>query len=175
MEKFNESQLIEAAGIMYLTPDNCTFQKNGDFLSMTKKADSDALYSRVNLHRMFPYDKPYSFISVLNSESEELGIIINIEDFPEDVTTMIISELDRKYYVCKLLSIISVKDRFGFSYWKTKGEHGEVTFTIKDAHSSIRLDGLGDIVITDIDGNRYSLPGLKKLDKKSRKLVELYL
>ncbi|MBR4933290.1 MAG: DUF1854 domain-containing protein, partial [Clostridia bacterium] len=79
------------------------------------------------------------------------------------------------YYVCDLLSLISVKDRFGFSYWKAKSADADISFTIKDVHSSVRLDGHGNIMISDIDGNRYTLPPVEKLDAKSKKLIELYL
>ena len=88
---------------------------------------------------------------------------------------MLTRELERKYYVCELKSVTSVKDRFGFSYWKTQSADGEVTFTIRDTHNSLRQNIDGKISISDIDGNRYILPSIEQLDKKSRRLVELYL
>ena len=48
-------------------------------------------------------------------------------------------------------------------------------FTIRDAHNSIRLNRENEVLINDIDGNRYILPPLSTLDKKSRRLLELYL
>lgn len=171
----SNSQLIDAAGIVYLTSENCKFRRNGDFLAVTLNSADTKEYTRVKLHRMFPFNCPDNYISVLNNDSEEIGIITDFSNFDTDTVELIKNELDRKYYVCKLNSIISVKERFGFSYWKAMSEHGEISFTIKDVHSSIRVNGIGNILISDIDSNRYELPEMDKLDSKSKKLIELYL
>ena len=175
MDITREKELLEAAGIVYLTSDNCKFAKKGDFICLELQGNEKKNYSRVNLHRLFPFDKPYNYISVLDSDSQEIGIISDIENFDEDSRELLKHELERKYYVCVLNSVTSVKDRFGFSYWKTQSDDGEVTFTIRDTHNSLRQNIDGKISITDIDGNRYTLPPLDILDKKSRRLVELYL
>ena len=175
MDINREKELLDAAGIVYLTGDNCQFEKNGDFVSLKIKSTEETFYQRVTLHRLFPFDNPFNFISVLDSESQEIGIISDLNAFDEDVKNIIVSELERKYYVCTLTSITSVKDRFGFSYWKTQSADGEVTFTIRDTHNSLRQNIDGKISISDIDGNRYILPPIEQLDKKSRRLVELYL
>ena len=175
MDINRENELLEAAGIVYLTKDNCSFEKNGDFLSLTICSDEEKKYSRVNLHRMFPFDMPYKYISVLDMESVEIGIIAYTDIFDRDISELIKAEIDRKYYVSKINSVTSVRDRFGFSYWKTQSDNGEVIFTIRDAHNSIRLNRENEVLINDIDGNRYILPPLSTLDKKSRRLLELYL
>ena len=176
MDINKDSRLIEAAGIVYLTEENCKFTKNGDFLGLDyDKGGETVKYERVNLHRMFPFNIPFKYISVLNTDSEEIGIISSLTDFGSETEALLKKELERKYYVCELVSLISVKDRFGFSYWKAIGTDGEISFTIKDVHSSVRLDGLGNIMISDIDGNRYTLPSVDRLDSKSKKLIELYL
>lgn len=175
MDINREKELLDAAGIVYLTKENCRFDKNGDFVSLTVNSPEETTYPRVNLHRLFPFDNPYNYISVLDSESQEIGIIADLKVFDEKTKEILINELERKYYVCALTSVTSVKDRFGFSYWKAQSGDGEVTFTIRDTHNSLRQNLDGMISISDIDGNRYTLPALEQLDKKSRRLVELYL
>lgn len=171
----NESELLEAAGILYLTPENCSFAKNGDFLSVTVTKDEDKVYDKVSLHRLFPFDKRDEYISVLDCDSVEIGIISKIADLGEAAEKLILDELKRKYYICKLKSVISIKDRFGFSYWKALSEDGEVSFTIRDAHNSIRTNSDGKILLSDIDNNRYELEPFDTLDAKTRKKIELYV
>ena len=137
--------------------------------------NGESIYNRVNLRRMFPYDKPFSYISVLDSDDTEIGMIKELSDFPEDTFELLKSELERKYYICHLLSIISVKDRFGFSHWKCKTVDGTVTFTIRDVNNNIRQKPNGSVMLTDVDSNRYEIDSPEKLDKKSRKRIELYL
>ncbi len=175
MKNKNLSELEEAAGILYLEPSFCRFEKAGDFLSCTLCREDETHYKRISLHRMFPYDTPYGYISVLNTESEEIGIIRDITLFGDEVSEYLRLELDRKYYVCKLRGVLSVKDRFGFSYWKAISDDGDVTFTLRDAFNNIRKNSDGTVFITDIDSNSYALPPVETLDAKSRRCVELYL
>lgn len=175
MTKRNDTELLDAAGILYLTKDNCSFEKYGDFIGMKLKLEEEKCYKRVNLHKLFPFDRASNYISVLDCDSNEIGIIRSLDELPSEVSELLTSELGRKYYVCKLSSILSVKDRFGFSYWKAMGSNGEVTFTIRDAHNSIRRNADGTILLTDIDNNRYELPAFDLLDKKSKKRIEIYL
>jgi len=105
----------------------------------------------------------------------EIGIISKITDLGEKAEKLILDELKRKYYICKLKSVISIKDRFGFSYWKALSDDGEVSFTIRDAHNSIRTNSDGKILLSDIDNNRYELEPFDTLDAKTRKKIELYV
>ncbi len=176
MNKHNESELLDAAGIVYLDPDNCSFSKNGDFLSvkLTNIANAGEC-PKVSLHRLFPYDKHEEYISVLNEDNVELGIITDLSVFPESTRELLRAELHRKYYICRLKSVTSVRDRFGFSYWKAVSSDGEITFTVRDAHNSIRTSSDGKITISDIDNNRYELEPLESLDKRTRRRIELYV
>lgn len=172
----NESELLEAAGIVYLSPENCAFEKNGDFLSVTVTKDAEKITTeKVSLHRLFPYDKRDEYISVLDPDNIEIGIIPSIYVFNGAQHELLVSELRRKYYICKLKSVLSVRDRFGFSYWKAISVDGEVSFTIRDAHNSIRTNSDGRIQLTDIDNNRYELEPYATLDAKTKKRVELYI
>ena len=168
-----DKELEEAAGIVYLTPEKCSFSKNGDFLSCTIK-DEDRFYPRVNLHRLFPFDNPYSLISVLDPDSVEIGIIEDAEIFGNE-TTLIKDEIDRKYYVCELKSIKSIKERWGSSTWKATDATGDITITVKAAYNNVHKCRDGKILVIDSDENRYMLDPVEKLDRTTRRLIELYL
>ena len=175
MDIKRESELVDAAGIHYLNKDNCEFERTGDFVGATLRKEPKLHYNRVKLHRLFPFDMPYKYISILDEEDNELGIVLDVSEFDEETVALLKSELDRKYYVCKLKEILTVKDRFGFSHWKALSSNGEVTFTIRDAHNSIRQNHDGRIFLTDIDSNRYELDPFEMLSKKTKKRIELYL
>ena len=118
---------------------------------------------------------PWKFISVLDGDSVEIGIIDDLNVFDENTVELLKNELLNKYYVCSLDSVVSVKERFGSSYWKCFGPDGEISFSTRTSGSNVIKNKFGEIMITDIDGNRFKLPPLSKLDKKSRRIVELYL
>lgn len=173
MKKNSTEDILKAAELVYLSPEICTFTKRGDFLSMEMKGKSS--YNRVELHRLFPFGDGDKFISVMDSDSVEIGIIKNLDDFPEDMRALISAELERKYYVCKLSRIINIKDRFGFTYWDAVGENGNVSFTLTGASSNVIKNKDGKIFILDIDGNRYELPPADQLDRATLKKLDVYL
>ncbi len=134
---------------------------------------------RIFLSRAFPFDMPHDYISVLDKDKKEIGFIRSLNDFDELQKSMLIRELDAKYYTPTIKKIYSVKERYGFSYWKTECEFGEKSFTLQDTYRSIikssNPDGSERLFILDVDGNRYEIPNVEELDRQSFKKIELYL
>lgn len=159
--------------ILYITPQSGEFYKsNGDFLGL-KFQDKD--YSRVSLHRAFPFSKEDSFISVRDKENNEIGLIKNLSDFSEDIERLFNVELTRRYLLPTVCNINSVKEEFGYSYWDVVTNIGPKKFTIKKDNSSFINIKDNKILITDVDGNRYEIDDYTKLDARSYKLIELLL
>ena len=120
-EQKKATELGDVVSIIYLTRENSTFTKNGDFVSLTvtlpKETGPDGeetggtkTYDRVYFHRAFPYDHPYEFISALDRDGVEIGIIRDLSDIESDAVELVKGELDRKYYAPVIDRIVSVKD-----------------------------------------------------------------
>lgn len=122
---------------------------------------------------------PLEYISVLDRDKKEIGFIRSLDDFDEPARGMLLHELEAKYYTPKIKKIYSVKERYGFSYWKTECEFGEKSFTLQDTFRSIirshLADGTERVFILDVDGNRYEIENVEALDRQSYKKIELYL
>ena len=177
-----KKSLNEIVAIVYITKDNAVFEKKSDFLTLTLTAPNEEgvvetkTYERIFLHRAFPFDNPFSYISVLDKDNKEIGMISDLSVLAEEDAEAIRNELNRKYYTPVVKSIISMKDKFGFSYWKVMTDEGELSFTLHDTfHSLMKVDGGSRLFITDIDGNRYEIPDIEALDSKSYKKIELFL
>lgn len=180
-ERTEKTSLREVVAVTYITRDNAEFEISSDFIKMKLTlADENGkpetkTYDRIFLHRAFPFDFPYSYISVLDSDSVELGLIQEVDSFDEASAKMLRDELDRKYYTPIIKQILSVKEKFGYSYWKVTTDEGELSFTLHDTFRSLLKVGSGRIFVNDIDGNRYEIPDIEKLDHKSYKKIELFL
>lgn len=173
--------LDDIIDIVYLNRDNAVFTKVNEFLTLKAKiknaegTEEEKEYPRLYLHRAFPFDEPFSYISVLDKDQKEIGLIRSLDDFDDDTKKLLCDELTRKYYAPKVIKIMTVKERYGFSYWKVLTDIGELTFTLRDTYRSLLKVGGGRVFIIDIDGNRYEIPDLEKLEFKSYKKIELYL
>jgi len=169
----NEKEyLSNIAETTYFTEKDVQFINCDGFVTMKKDGGEE---QRVLLHRLFPYDEKDAYISVLDTESNELGMILSLNDFEGESRSALEAELARKYYVRKIIGVASVKDRHGFTYWTVRTEDGEAEFTLHDTYKSIYRIGNDRLIITDVDGNRYSIESVAALDGASYKRIELYL
>ena len=102
-------------------------------------------------------------------------MISALDVFSAKTAALLRAELARKYYAPRISSILSLRDRYGYAYLSAVSDAGEITFTLRDAARSILKVDEKRVVITDIDGNRYEIPDIEALDRKSFKKIELYL
>ena len=169
--------LREAASIKYLSPETASFEKSGDFVG-AKIRDGDGnekTYGRILLHRAFPFSLPSEYISVQDKDAEEIGIIRTLSDFDEETAQLLADELERKYYIPRVIKILSIKEAREYSYWRVLSDGGEISFTLQDTQRSIAKVGDDRAFITDVFGSRYEIPSLAAFDKKSLRRIEIYL
>ncbi len=160
---------------------NAEFYKNNDFIALKAKLENDKgereekVWERVFLHRMFPFDDPLSYISVLDKDQNEIGMISDLRNMPRETLELLEGELNRKYYAPQITAVTSVKERYGFSYWKVVTDIGPIQFTLQDTYRSILRVSQIRMFVVDMNGNRYEIPDVEKLDRRSYRLIELYL
>lgn len=166
----NESETLF---MKYVSPADCVFYKNPQgFLALTLRGEN---YGRVALTRALPLSMPDRYICITDMESNELGILESIADFPADIRVMMEEELKIRYYCPEITEILSVKEKMGFYYFDVKIKSFKKTVAVKDISRNIKQLGESRIMLTDADGNRYLIPDLAKVNKKSRQQIEPYL
>ena len=166
-----ERSLAEISVTVWLTPENASFSMQNGLLYLTLNGEKQ----RVTLFRQFPFDLLWEYISVLNEDEYELGIVRDLSIFDEESRALLERELQKRYYTVAVKKILSVKERFGFSYWRVEGDEGEWSFTLRDTLKSISCVNGSRVFFTDVNGNRFEIPDVAALDSKSRKSLELYL
>ncbi len=163
--------LAELSVTVWLTPEVAEFYMKNNFLYLKYNGEE----SRAFLVRQFPFECEWEFISVLNEEREEIGIVRATSLFEGKMREVLEEELRRRYYSPVILDIQSVKERYGFSYWKVHTKEGEVSFTLHDTYRSLIRAGEKRLILLDVSGNRFEIPDVTALDRKSYKKIELYL
>lgn len=167
-----ERTLAELSVTVWLTPENARFERENGLLYLTVEGQR----SRVLPVREFPFEAPFSYISALDPDGCELGIIKETALFSGAERELIEDELRLRYYAPTVTRILRVRERYGFSYWTVETtDAGRLTFTVQDTYRSILRIGGGSVTVTDVDGNRFEIPDVEALDRASRKRLELYL
>lgn len=161
--------LSEYMDIRYLKPEECIFSRTtGGFIALKVGEDS---YKRVNLSRAFPLTYPTKYISVRDSEMNEIGIIEDMTVFPDDARAIMEEELERRYFTPLITAINSIKEEFGYTYWEVETDRGGRRFTVRGHENVIPIKN-NRVLIIDVDGNRFEIEDYKKLDAKSYKLLD---
>ena len=173
----SKKELRDVVKLRYATPENAVFEEKRGFVSLTFRPEDgeEKTYDRVKLQRNFPNSTPDGYLSVLDSEDNEICIIRDVEELGEETAALLRRETARRYYVFTIKRILSVNQRYGFSYWKVEAGDGVREFTVQDTYRSFRKLGADRAAVTDVDGNRYEIPSLSGLDRRSMKKIELYI
>ena len=61
------------------------------------------------------------------------------------------------------------------SFWTVETDHGMREFVMRWELDSVLLPSEHEILIIDIDGNRFHIPDLRELDEKSKRYFDLLL
>lgn len=173
----NEIMNEKSARIVRLDKNNSRFEEKNGFLALIFTDDGvEKRFDRIFLHRAFPHELPFKFISVLGEEKREIGLIYDIEDFDEDAIKLLKAEIERKYYSPVIKEIKSVKERYGFSYWKVSLDDGrDLSFTMQDTFKNILHTSDDSLMLIDVDNNRFTIASVSALSSKSYRKIELYL
>jgi len=158
----------------FIEPREASFQKTrGGFLSL--KLGGEKRYPRVHLYRSFPLSEAGRYISVRDEEDEEIGIIEDLAAFPQKTLRLLEEELERRYFTPVIEEIRSLKQEFGYTYWEVGTDSGVCRFTVKVGDNTVRVLSGTDLLIFDVDGNRFELPNYEKLESRHLKIVETLL
>ncbi|MCL2016134.1 MAG: DUF1854 domain-containing protein [Defluviitaleaceae bacterium] len=137
-------------------------------------------YPHIVLRRSLPIKEPMKYISVADHENKEIAIIKEVDQLQGEQKNIVINELDNRYYSPKVLEILSVKDKLGYVYIEMRvqnksGKEYSKNCAVKDVNRNIRMLSDISLIIFDVDGNRYVVEDLARLDKHSIKRLDPYL
>ncbi len=132
----------------------------------------DRSYLRVKVVRAAPLSYPNQYISFLDGKDEEICMVNDLESLDQAARDLIAEELDRRYLTATIQSISAIRNEYGTSYWEVQTNRGQREFVVQNVSENAQWLGDHRLLIIDVDGNRFEIARLDKLDKKSLGLVE---
>ena len=177
MPKAGAISLENAVDIGFLDPQKVNFTLTPGGFTALKYEDKE--YPRISLRRALPIAQPLEYISVADGENKEIGIIKAVNELPGDQLTAVTNELNKRYFCPEIREVKSVKDKLGYVYMElaltTPEGNYDKNCAVKDINKNIRMLDDNRLLIFDVDGNRYIVPSLSALDKKSMKRLEPFM
>lgn len=152
--------------------ENLKLTKSLNFASLDAETNNGEMFKNVTLKRLFPINSIHNYISVLSSEGKELFIVKSMSDFEENSREIAEEFLESFYMVPKILKVYGKKDKFGRLNIDVLTDIGDRTIEISNRQTDIKVREDGRVLIRDINDNRYEIPDLAKLDRKSLAILD---
>ena len=156
--------------VQFLDPKLVKISRN-QFAEMEAELPDGSVHAPVEPVRTFPLTQPDQYISLLDADQNELGLIEDINQLQQADRTVLAEELEKCYFMPKITKIHTLEGRFGVTQWEVETGSGAAFFDLRSRNDIASLDG-GRVLIKDIDGNRYEIVNYHQLDPKSVALLE---
>lgn len=132
----------------------------------------EVCFLEVKAYRCFPLTHPDDFISLRDPADKEIGILRNLSSMDVASRAILEAELDRKYFTPLIEKIHSLVPDASMWIWDVETQRGRIKFYLRGVRDSIHEVAPRRWQIFSMDGQRYEIRDLEKLDAKSRALFE---
>ena len=140
-----------------------------DFVTVDMIAEDGTVTEDLEPRRLFPVNDTDNYISLLDVDGHEIGIIRSLSSLDSESAALLREILDEYYIVPKISEVLRVYEKGSVNRWTVMTDHGECSFQIRARYTDIKLLPKGRILIRDTNDNRYEIPDVTKLNKRSMK------
>jgi ATP-binding cassette subfamily B protein len=148
-----------------LQPQKLHFIRDGALLRVIVE-DEFSVDNAVIL-RAFPLSNASRYFSIYEREGKEIGILRDMDGLSPEDRQILLDELGKRYFVPKILRILSTNERFGTVEWTVETDRGVHKFTTRELRENVLRLGRGRYILIDVDENRYEIPDTSMLDPSS--------
>lgn len=158
--------------IRYIDGPEVRITQNGKIFIDIEFFFSEERYEELEAHRLFPKSGTDKYISLMTHDGEVIAVIRDLAALDSESAAAVSNALTEYYLIPKITRFISMSEKFFIWIWTAETDHGVISFEIRDHIASIKQLYDGRILIKDADDNRYEVPDITKLDKRSRHMLE---
>jgi hypothetical protein len=176
-ESEREEQAQHAADTFtVIDPGDVQFRHSDDGLVEAVLGDG-SVHPGIRVAPAFPITRPNSFLYLFDSDKKELGLLVDPRRLDRESRDILLAQADQAYFMPHITRIIRVEERMGLgiAQWEVETDRGYSSFEVVSRSESVWFVGRDRIVIRDADGNRYLIEDMSALDKRSRRLADLYI
>ena len=164
-----EKKTTELKQRLFISGEDKITQYENNLVTLTL-ADG-TVFEPLEPRRLFPVNRADEYITLLDSENKEVGIIRAITDLDKDSRQVVRNSLDDFYLVPHITRIVSISEKYGTLHWCVDTDRGIKEFDIRNRNTDIRVYDDGRVRVRDSDDNRYIVEDFRNLDAHSKKLL----
>lgn len=159
---------------VYIENDMARFTRK-DITHVDMELFGGGTFENLEPRRLFPLSGKDKYISLLDGEGVEKAVIRDIRTLPADSREIIEDCLQEYYLIPKVQTILDIEEKFGVVALITETDRGPARIELRSNLHGLKLLYSGRVLLRDSNDNRYEIPDLAKIDKRSRQLIDSYL
>ena len=158
--------MAKAPERIYVTNDDKITVYENNLVTLTLK--DGTVHESLEPRRLFPVSRADTYITLLDAEGVEIGIIRAMSDLDKESRDVVQYSLDDYYLVPHIIRILAVTEKYGTLHWSVETERGIKEFDIRNRNHDVKVYKDGRVRVRDSDDNRYVITDYRQLDKHSR-------
>jgi len=122
--------------------------------------------------RVFPLSQSEQFISIQDANDHEHAVLESLTGLPAEQKDLILAELDRRYFTPSIQKIDELRQDAGMWKFVVQTQRGPTEFYVRNWRDSAHEASRGRWQISSVDGLRFEIRDVEKLDDRSQILLE---
>ncbi len=123
----------------------------------------------------FPVSSAADPVVFFDNRGEEIGIMNRVRALDAESRHLLEEELEKAYFMPQIRRVLSIQESLGIQTWQVHTNKGRRTFDVRSPRQNVRKISNSRVLVKDVDGNRYEIRNMRRLDRRSCHLVTLQL
>lgn len=171
----SRSKEAKSSQIKYVDGPQVSIRRPASSVFLRVTIHEDRSVRRSVIKRAFPLTHSYRYLSIQDSEGHEVCVLNSTEGMDADSLREIEAEFDRRYYTPRIDRICDLIADAGMWRFDVDTQRGSRRFFVRNWRDSAYEISAGRWHITSVDGARYEIVDLTKLDEASQRFMDLLL
>jgi ATP-binding cassette subfamily B protein len=140
---------------------------------------NERIYSGTFAVRCLPVQYPRQFISLrytnVENREEEIGLIRDLKDWPQQAQQLVNESLLRRYFVHAVQRVYAITQIQNYLDLQVDTDLGPMQFIMRYASESAQSYGGNGRMLLDVEDNRYLIADMNALPDEDRRLFERFI
>ena len=129
-------------------------------------------FTALEPRRLFPTTGLDKYITLLDDEGRQVAIVRDINNLLHESRVVLENSLREYYLIPKIERFVKLNDKHRHYWmWTAETDRGTYTIEIRDYNNTVKPLYDGRVLIKDANDNRYEIPNINLLDKRSQRMI----
>ena len=139
------------------------------------EVEDDLCIPNAKIKRAFPLSRTEEFLSLQGADGKEIAMLRSLAEVDPETRRLLEEELDRRYFTPRIERIDALKQDAGMWRFNVQTQRGPAEFYVRNWRDSAVEISANRWQIVSVDGGRFEISDLTRLDALSLRLVDQLL